>query len=652
VKILTFAGTPDQTILKDYALKVNGQMTTAIRGGFTFWDGEKTKFGRGAGATRPPETTLNQTGPTKMYKGEASATLGKNVFLVGRYAHISGAFSLTPQGGLDKSVYVDDGGVFHNSYYNYSSTRPQNVVSADGSYFRGAHEVKFGYSWKKFGVESITTWPGTKTQSIWVGYPNILVKAIRDNASNTEGKYNSAYLGDTISVKRATINLGVRWDRSTSSTLPASVGAVPGFEAAGLVALTVPGVPDAIKFNNVTPRVGVNYSLDESRKTQARVSYAIFASQLGATEASVVSPAQYSYIYYNAIDRNGNNLAETSEILFNQGNQGYSGFDPKNPTRVDKSVNVIGSDLRSPKTHEILAGLDREVAPQFSVSGTFTWRRFTDQRWSPRIGVRQAQFTQTGTFTGTFAEVGTVSVPFYAINPSAIPPGGGREFINREGYHQQYLGFEMSATKRMSNHWMARLGFSTNSHTEHFDDPSQSIEDPTAQCDSGSALNVYGSRCVALVDGGQVVRQTAGSGKSQIFVSLPKYQMIANGMYEAKWGINFGGNLVTRQGYSQPFFRSQVVTTDTLSNRKSVLLNNDFDSNRLPAVTSFDGRVEKMFTFGKAKFAVDFDVFNLFNSGTVLGKTYDARLTGALGYNQIREIIQPRIARIGLRLNF
>ena len=144
VKILTFAGAPDQTILKDYALKLNGRASNAIRAGYTFWYGDKIKFGRGAGATRPPETTTNQKGPTKMNKGEASFTLGNSVFLVGRYAQISGEFQLAPQGGLEKSVYVDDGGVNHNSYYNYSSTRPQKVASGDGSYFRGAHEVKFG----------------------------------------------------------------------------------------------------------------------------------------------------------------------------------------------------------------------------------------------------------------------------------------------------------------------------------------------------------------------------------------------------------------------------------------------------------------------------------------------------------------------------
>ena len=644
VNILTFTGGRDHTILKDYALKLNGQLSNATRAGFTFWDGEKSKFGRGAGATRPPETTTDQAGPTKMYKGEASFTLGNRVFLVGRYAHISGAFTLTPEGGLDKSVYIDDNGVFHNSYYNYASTRPQHVANADGSFFAGKHEVRFGYSWKKFGVESLTTWPGTKIVTIHNGYPNMLAKGIRDYPANTEGKYNNAYVGDTISMGRATVNLGVRWDRSVSSALPASVTGVPGLESSGLVALTVPGVADAIKFNNFTPRLGINYSLDQSKKTQLRASYAMFASQLGAADASVVSPAQYSYIYYNAIDRNGNNTAELNEILFNQGNQGYSGFDPANPAKVDRSVNQIGDDLHSPLTHELLFGVDREVMPQFSVGATFTYRRFTDLRWNPRIGVRQAQYHQTGTLTGTFDEIGAVSVPFYAINSNAIPPGGGREYINRDGYHQRFMGIEVSATKRLSNRWQMRLGFSTNDHDEFFDDPATSIDDPTPTCTAAA--------CNPLVNGGEVLRAAGGSGKSNIYIALPKYQFIANGMYQGPWGIDFAANLVTRQGYSQPFYRSQVVTGDALLNRKSVLLIKDVDANRLPKVTSLDGRVEKAFKFKTSTFAVDLDVFNLFNNGTLLGRTYDARLTGSLGYLQTKEIMQPRIARVGVRFSF
>ena len=60
----------------------------------------------------------------------------------------------------------------------------------------------------------------------------------------------------------------------------------------------------------------------------------------------------------------------------------------------------------------------------------------------------------------------------------------------------------------------------------------------------------------------------------------------------------------------------------------------------------------KSFKVQRASFNVDLDVFNLFNEGTVLGRTYNLRSTGATGFNQVLEIMNPRIARIGLRFNF
>ena len=74
--------------------------------------------------------------------------------------------------------------------------------------------------------------------------------------------------------------------------------------------------------------------------------------------------------------------------------------------------------------------------------------------------------------------------------------------------------------------------------------------------------------------------------------------------------------------------------------------------NRLPAVTSFDFRVGKVFAINRANLNLDLDVFNLFNAGTVLGRQYNKRLTGATGFNQVLEIMNPRILRLGLRLNW
>ena len=86
--------------------------------------------------------------------------------------------------------------------------------------------------------------------------------------------------------------------------------------------------------------------------------------------------------------------------------------------------------------------------------------------------------------------------------------------------------------------------------------------------------------------------------------------------------------------------------------QKRVLLSPTVDGNRLPMVNSLDARVEKAFKFSTTTVAVDLDVFNLFNAGTVLGRQYDVTRSGATGYNQILEVMNPRIARIGARFTF
>ena len=534
----------------------------------------------------------------------------------------------------------------HNTFYQYQSTRPQHYVGGDASYFAGKHEVKFGGAWRSTPVDTQQIWPASHLIASWDGYPNMFVQVARDYQAVTEAKYLNGFVTDTISLDRLTIIGGVRFDHQESSLGDASVPGVPGIPI--LPALNAPAVPGVYKWNNVTPRVGLTYALDESRKTVVRASYAMFASQLPGDEAKFVSPIQYSYAYYNAVDKNGDGIAQLSEILFNQGLQGYTGFDPNNPTRLS-TVNKVDPNVKAPITHELLVGFDRELMPNFGVSATFTYRRMVDLLWDPLTGVTSSDYTQTGTLTGTLPEVGAFNVPLYALQASAVPAGGGETETNRQGYHQRYLGVEFSATKRMSNHWMARFGFSTNDWREYFDDPSLSIVDPTKA--PAPAITQARQFAGPQIDGGLVVRKAAGSGKSNVYLVAPRYQIVANGSYEGPWGLNFGANLVTRQGYAEPFFRSNVSTGDPLG-RKTVLLTQNVDDFRLPAVSSLDGRVEKRFTFGTTHIALDFDVFNVLNSGTVLGKQYDARLTGATGFGNTLEIMNPRIARLGFFLRF
>ena len=181
-------------------------------------------------------------------------------------------------------------------------------------------------------------------------------RASRDWSLAGEGKYWNAYFGDTISLNRLTVNLGVRWDRSASSVAAASVPAsiaLPDF----LPALDAPPVENAIVFNNVTPRVGFTLALNESRGTVLRGSYAAFASQLDSNRAALTVSAipYYSYVYYGAVDTNGNRIADVSEFT---NFQGVAGFDPDNP--LGGNPDRIGS-YSSPLTQELLFGVEHEL---------------------------------------------------------------------------------------------------------------------------------------------------------------------------------------------------------------------------------------------------------------------------------------------------
>jgi hypothetical protein len=244
-------------------------------------------------------------------------------------------------------------------------------------------------------------------------------------------------------------------------------------------------------------------------------------------------------------------------------------------------------------------------------------------------------YVLSDTLTGSHPAIGNYDSPIYVA--TRVPENrAATEYRDRDGYSQRYWGFELAATKRLSNRWMARFGFSTNDHREYFDSPA-AMTDPTP-----SAANPN-------QDGGVVVRQSTGSGKSGISQVLPKYQFILTGLYQAPWGINLAGNMVSRQGFAMPYFRDQVATADPISRNKSVLLVNEVDDERLPTMTNLDLRVGKEFAFRNVRLNLDLDVFNALNSATILGRQYNLRVGTA---NNVLEIMNPRVLRLGVRFGF
>jgi len=427
--------------------------------------------------------------------------------------------------------------------------------------------------------------------------------------------------------------------------------------AAILPSITAPGVKNALKFSLLQPRVGITWAVDEARKTQLRFTYSMFTNQIGAGAASFLSVAQYRGFYLTALDANGDHIAQPSELLFNSypafvADADYWGYDPANPTQVSTPIHKIGT-YGNPKTHEFIVGIDHELAPNLGVSASYTFRRNQDFNWRPIMCssctatggyITGANYTYKGVVTGTLPSVtgspsGTYTVPYYGLATGTVyDPAKGTIYSTRPDYYQNYQGFEMSATKRMSNHWMARLGFSTNSWREYFDS-NLGMGNPTPIL---SAPNQ---------NGGLVVNATSGSGKSSVYLVQPKYQVVFNGAYQLPLDFDIGASYLLRQGFPMPWnYSTSGGFTDTLGSTKSLLLVNDVGAARLPAVQTVDVRVGKRIRFfSKVTLSVDLDVFNLFNSATILGREYRKQSTN---YTNILEVMQPRIMRIGGRITF
>jgi hypothetical protein len=141
--------------------------------------------------------------------------------------------------------------------------------------------------------------------------------------------------------------------------------------------------------------------------------------------------------------------------------------------------------------------------------------------------------------------------------------------------------------------------------------------------------------------------ESGGSGKVDIWANT-RWQVKINGMYQLPLGFNVSGFLTIREGYVLPVRLEQYSKAD---NTESVYpFVKTFGSERLPTFWMADFRIEKVLPIGDyGSISVIADIFNLFNSNTVLGRETILNYSTAF---QPLEIINPRVFRLGVRFRF
>ena len=469
----------------------------------------------------------------------------------------------------------------------------------------------------------------------------MIARAYRARVVNFVGQNYNAFVGDTFSKGPLTVNAGIRWDRqkaaNDASTAPANT-AFPDL----LPSLTFNGGGPTIDWNDVSPRVGATFALDESRKTVVRASYARYAGQLNPFEVTASSPVggYYTFIAYRWVDTNHDGFAQKNEILTNLGPQYSNNIDPAHPTSAS-SVNTIDPNYHANHDNEFIVGVDHELMPNFSVGAAYTFRRTDDwPTWNPRIGLTSADYTIAST-----AAASGFAATAYAPNGAKVDAtGGGRMLTNRPDYYSSYSGLEFTLNKRLSNRWMTRVALSYNNSVEHLTGPG-AVQNPTRTDFTTSSCCGAGTISGPQVDGGQIAPRSGGSGKGDLFYNA-RWQLNANGFYQLGGGFDVGANLFARQGYVDPYIFQLGAGADGSVRAMAVP---KIDEVRLPNLFDLDLRLAKSFTFQRVKLQLSGDLFNALNAGTVLQRN---RNLGSSVFDSINEIISPRILRVGVKFQF
>jgi len=633
---------------------------------------KKERNARNASDTTPIESTQRQgaitsdfgssgwiSGPNPTYKFGDQWVLSDRTLLDVQYSHVGGNFILDfhdPSLATVQPTLVVAGTINGRSGTQSVNIRPTNSVTANLNYFMpgklwGDHAFKIGGYWRDNYARTISVTGGHATArfptsvsndcaALAAANPNDVTRwcaanLTRDGDTIYKLANISAYVQDSLTHGRATFQLGLRYDYNHDKALASAIAANPILPE-WLPAISSGGVDPSVRFHDFSPRLGVTYDINGNGKTIAHANFARYFGQVGTGGISgQVNPVTAASVRFPWNDANGDKFIQANEVLTGLDNVlNFTGnYDPANPGAVTTS-NTIDPNYKNDTTDEFIVGVDREIGRGVAVGANYIWRSYYNFQFLDTVGLEPTDFTQRSfvpTCTNPTARCETVA--YYTAN-FAVPGTVLETNFAKDQYNRGFNGFELTARKRMANHWMMNSSVSYNSTVVH-------------NGFAGAAANVIAEDPTNRVvrDGFQYDYATAGSGLGNVYVNA-KWLFKISGLYNLPYNVNVSAFYNARQGY--PFEPFMLIARGNGAGNANVLLDN-VGENRLPNFQNLDFHVERPVTFGRTHFVPSLDVFNVTNNNTVQALQRQQNATTA---NNISAVVAPRVLRFGVRVNW
>jgi Carboxypeptidase regulatory-like domain len=518
------------------------------------------------------------------------------------------------------------------------------VLQASMTYVTGTHNIKTGIqrTWGPFNHSEDRN--ADLVQRYRRGVPDSV--RVYNTPRYWQERLNhdiGIYIQDSWTIKRLTLNPGLRWEYLSGQ----QTGTVSG---AGrfVPERHVPTVKNLPLWKDFAPRFGIVYDLFGNSKTAIKGTFSRynnanttgFAARYNALGSTGTADLSW-------VDLNGDDIAQGElgcayrttgcEIDFSQLPNGFGGL---------TSLRTADPDFQRPYNIESSASIQHELLPRLSVTAS----------WHHRVFRNLDIVNQGGTVTGDY----TFRSPSDYTPVTVVSPIDGEVFtvynINAEANRQAervdrhskqnqqiYDGFELDLNARLPGGALLFGGVTTqhtlNVYCDQPDDPNQ-----LRFCDERERPNPFRTQVKAA--GAYTLPwwniQTSASLQSQ-----PGAALLSN------WNIG----RTTRYAADCPgpcTPGALVVPGLTTASLVAPLIPSGYEF--MDRLNQLDIKVAKLFTVRGVRILGQFEVFNSLNASPVLelrsGTTTGGTYFGTPAYHQPGDIPQGRLYKLGMQLRW
>jgi hypothetical protein len=580
--------------------------------------------------TDPSQTYMQDSG-SWVYKGEWNSTISDKLYVEARYGDFGYYFPLIANSSANFEWRDTGRAVVEGANQIWQLDRDRKQYTGAATYFldtsKGSHTFKTGAEYLKelgwegylqqFGGNIDHQYSNDVSSQVVFTFPTATDAgklSAHDKLTSISGMNAvGLFLNDSWAVGRATVNIGVRYDRyhgvlPEQQQLAGSIAAwAPRFPSlANVVTAKTFAAKDLYTWNSPAARLGFIYDLTGNGKTILKANYGLFWHNPGVGVGGNANPnTADKRATYQWNDINGDRRWQPGE----EGTQLSASLE---------GTVQLDPNITDPYSHEASVWVERQLTDTMGVRAGYVYKTEDDliQTYQPGRGLDAYKragvpftFIDNGLdgIRGTADDRNVSMVGLPSAQASSFP---ATQVVMNVPQYGRYSTYEVSMNRRYSNHWSANMGGSwtkqTNFPNNYPQNPNQpGVEDRTL------------------------------------------WNFKATASYDAKGGIRISPVLRHQSGSN--FARTgTIVAPSGLFVTGTTFYVEPMDANREDNVWVIDTRIEKSLTMGRAKIRAALDLFNITNSHA--SETIN-RATGTT-YLKPTAILAPFTMRVGFRFIF